>query len=53
MLALKRLGFSLDEMARLTMGDYIALTDIAFGEDAPREDGVVPADQAAIDALLG
>ena len=51
-MALKRLGFSLDEMARLTMGDYIALTDIAFGKDAAPA-GERLADQAAIDALLG
>ena len=50
MLALKKLGFSLDEMARLTMGDYIALTDIAFGKPA---EGPRQATQADIDAFLG
>lgn len=51
-MTLKRLGFSLEEMARLTMADYIALTDIA-AEDHGGDDGVRDATQADIDALLG
>ena len=49
-LALKGLGFSLDEMAQLTMSDFIALTDIAADPHAerPRE-----ATQEDIDRLLG
>lgn len=51
MLALKRLGFTLDEMAELTMADYIALTDIAYGK--PAENTERMATQADIDAFLG
>lgn len=40
-------------MARLTMADYIALTDIAYGRAEPPGAGAAAADQAAIDALLG
>ena len=50
-LGLKRLGFSLDEMSRLTMADFIALTDLAFsGEDGGR---AREASQGDIDRLLG
>lgn len=56
-LALRRLGFSLDEMARLTMGDFVALTDIAAGNvaggGAPGAEKARSATQTDIDALLG
>ena len=42
------MGFSLDEIKQLTMADFIAFTDVAFGDDsrAPK------ATQADIDALM-
>lgn len=56
-MALRRLGFSLDEMARLTMGDFVALTDIAAGNvaggGAPGAEKARSATQTDIDALLG
>lgn len=51
-MALKHLGFSLDEMSCLTMADFIALTDLAFGDDKP-DDSPRSATQADIDRLLG
>lgn len=55
LLALKRLGFSLDEMATLDMSDFIALTDLAFTgkENDEKEDAPHEATQADIDRLLG
>lgn len=52
-MSLLRIGFSLDDVRRTTMADFIAYTDIAFsttgdGDDAPRD-----ATQADIDAFLG
>lgn len=43
-----RLGFSLDEVRSLTMADFIAFTDAAYGEDprAPK------ATQSEIDAFM-
>lgn len=56
-LALKQMGFSLDEMRQMTMRQFIAITDLAAGpdeispekkaSDAPRK-----ATQADIDRLL-
>lgn len=53
-MALKRLGFSLDEMSHLTVAEFIALTDLAWADpkaaerQRPRE-----ATQEDIDRLLG
>lgn len=54
-LLLKRLGFSLDEMASLTMSDFIALTDVAAEayEDEGKDEGPREATQEDIDRLLG
>lgn len=53
MLGLKRLGFSLDEMARLTMSDFIALTDLAFADEGEARETAREATQDDIDRLLG
>jgi len=54
--ALKRLGFTIDEMRQMTTADFIAITDIAV-EDAPQTKESKPlirdATQADIDMLLG
>lgn len=50
-LALRRLGFTLDEIRHMTMADFIAYTDLAFSSDE-REPPVREATQADIDALL-
>lgn len=52
---LKRLGFSLDEMASLTMSDFIALTDVASEPAEGGGAGSKPreATQDDIDRLLG
>ena len=50
MAALVRMGFSLNEVRTLTMADFVALTDVAYGED-----GRVPqacATQADIDGFM-
>ena len=54
-MGLNRLGCSLDEMARLTMADFIALTDIAAGAAKAAAEGPAPrkATQQDIDRLLG
>ena len=36
-LFLKQLGFSMDEMRRMTMSEFIAYTDLAAGDPAERE----------------
>ena len=55
-MALKHLGFSIEEMRRMTMSDFIAITDLAF-RDAPDEtargNGPREATQNDIDRLLG
>ena len=55
-MALKRLGFSIEEMRRMTMADFIALTDLAFGDEngkAAKVNGPREATQEDIDRLLG
>ena len=42
------MGFSLDDVRKLTMADFIALTDIAYGETARTR----KASQSDIDALM-
>ncbi len=46
-----RLGFSLDDVRSLTMADFIAFTDVTYGEDA--RTSVKRATQNDIDALMG
>ena len=48
--ALVRLGFSVDEIRRMTMQDFIAFTDVAYGEDGRSK--VKNATQADIDAFM-
>lgn len=53
-MALKSLGFSVDEMSRMTMSDFIAFTDLAFAEGGGKvQDGPREATQEDIDRLLG
>ena len=52
MLALRRLGFTLDEMRHMTMADFIAYADLAYNE-TENEPEVRDATQADIDRLLG
>ena len=55
-LALRRLGFSVEEMRQMTTADFIAITDVACerpdkaGADAP---SIRDATQADIDLFLG
>lgn len=49
--ALKRLGFSLDEIKQLTMTDFIAFTDVTFGEDS-RKKAARMATQEDIDQFM-
>ena len=51
-LALRRLGFTLDEMRHMTMADFIAYADLAYNE-TENEPEVRDATQADIDRLLG
>ena len=51
MLALKHLNFSLAEIRHMTMADFIAYTDLAYGESKTPD--VREATQADIDAFLG
>ncbi|MBQ2680449.1 MAG: hypothetical protein IJF97_00780 [Eggerthellaceae bacterium] len=53
-MALKRLGFSMEEIRRMSMGAFVAYTDIALGPDGQsRPEAVRDATQADIDRLLG
>ena len=53
-MALKSLGFSMDEMSRMTMADFIAYTDIASEQHGgAKPDGPREATQEDIDRLLG
>lgn len=54
-LALRRLGFSLDEMRCMTTADMIAFTDVACEDLPERKSKPKPrkATQADIDMLLG
>ena len=50
-LALKRLGFSIDEMSGMTVAEFIALTDLAWADPEPGKPR--EATQEDIDRLLG
>ena len=53
-MALRRLGFSIDEMRGMTTADFIALTDVASeGYENDGKQTVRDATQADIDMLLG
>lgn len=45
------MGFSLDEVRRLTIGDFVAFTDVMFGEERRRK-MARPATQGDIDAFM-
>ena len=45
-----RLGFSLDEIRQLTMSDFVAITDVTYGEDDRAK--VRDATQEDIDAFM-
>lgn len=47
-----RIGFSVKDIRRMTMRDFIAYTDLAFA-DGTGDDGVRDATQEDIDRLLG
>ena len=49
--ALKRLGFSLEEIKTLTMADFVAFTDVMFGEDR-RKPAAREATQEDIDVFM-
>ncbi len=51
-LALLRAGFSLDDVRRMAMRDFIAFTDLAHSGSAPADAGPREATQADIDRLL-
>lgn len=51
MLGLKRLGFSMDEIARMTMADFIIYTDLAYSNTQQNKNTVRDATQADIDRL--
>ena len=50
MLALLRIGFSIDDVRRMTMQDFIAYADLAYEDHSPK---TKEATQSDIDALLG
>ena len=49
--ALVRLGFSIDEIRRMSMSDFVAFTDVTFGEDA-RSTKPRKATQEEIDSFM-
>lgn len=52
-MSLKRLGFSMAEIRRMTMRDFLAYTDIAFGDaDKIESTGTREPTQEDIDAFL-